>query len=261
MQEQNPGQVGESSSRPSPIVGVGRAIYPYRGAFGVPLLVAVLLFCHPRAYSVPGLEPLRSLLGWAVLMVGLGIRTWGVACWFTRDGDGVIGGRRLMTEDGPYAFTRNPRYLGNLGMGVGAAILSGIPEAVLFFVSLWCAVHYPIIVAETETLRVRFGDTFDEYRSRVPAFWPQGDGRHGLLGQLLRPNWAAGILEEMGTLTGWTCLGLLVEWWRASHLVGFGFGWHWFFLLLVPVVLGAGQVARARLRVERFAADDRPLAP
>ena len=257
MQEPN----SSKSSRPCPVVRLGRAIYPYRGAFGVPLLVAVLFFCHPRPYAISGLEWLRSALGWTVLALGLGIRTWGVACWFTRDEQGVIGGRRLMTEDGPYAYTRNPRYLGNLGMGVGTAILSGIPEGVMAFVSLWCAVHYPIIMAETETLRARFGEVFDAYRAQVPAFWPRRDGRHGVLGQLLGPNWVAGILEEMGTLTGWISLGLLVEWWRASHLVGFGPGRHYAWLLLIPVVLVAGQVARARLRAERFDAGDRPLAP
>jgi len=97
----------------------------------------------------------------------------------------------------------------------------------------------------------------------VPAFWPRWDGLVVFLAQVWGPDWKAGVLEEMGTFTGWISLGLFVEWWRAAHIVG---GWrvpglHWVWLAGIPLVLVIGQCARAWLKGETFDAEDRPLNP
>ncbi len=236
---------------------VGRAIYPARGAFGVPFLVLVLVLCRPTPYAAAWGEAARILMGWSVLVLGLAVRTWGVACWFTRDADGVIGGRRLMVSDGPYAYVRNPRYLGNLLMGTGVAILAGIPHAVGLFALLWCLVHVPVMAAERLSLSLRYGDAYDGYCARVPMFVPRYDPSCPLFAQVLGLNWTAGTREEIGTLMGWLSLGLFVEAWRAAHLGGAV----WLSLALIPLVVVACESLRARLPRESFADGDRPVAP
>jgi|GEM_PF-150697 len=245
------------------LVRVGRAIYPYRGAFGVPLMVAVLLLYRPRPYPDASCESLRSLVGWSILVLGLTWRVWGVACWFTRDREGVIGGKRLMMGDGPYAYTRNPRYFGNLLMGVGAAALVGQVSVVAFVAVLWLGVHVPIMAAERETLAERFGPVYDAYCRRVPMFWPRFDGSRPVGGQWWPVSWGQGVREEMGTVMGWLCLGLFVEGWRVAHLADTWGGWgpQWKFFILIPVVVALCEGVRSLLPRERFTDDDRPMAP
>lgn len=244
-------------------VRVGRAIYPHRGAFGVPLMLAVLLLYRPAPYESPHCEYLRSLVGWSVLILGLTWRVWGVACWFTRDASGAIGGKRLMVDDGPYAYTRNPRYFGNLLMGVGAAALVGHAWVVILFAVLWLVVHFPIMAAERDTLSGKFGVAYDAFCARVPMFWPRYDASRPLPAQWWPLNWNMGVREEMGTIMGWLCLALFVEGWRVAHLAGTWKAWgpQWKFFILIPVCCALCEAVRSFLKEERFEDEDRPIAP
>lgn len=230
---------------------------------GVPLMGAVLLLCHPKADPACTHALLRVVGGWSVLLFGLFMRVWGVACWFTRDREGVIGGKRLMTEDGPYPYSRNPRYLGNFLMGFGAAILSGVPGIPLLYVVLWCAVHIPIITAERQTLLEKHGALYEAYCRKVPALLPRLDTSFPLIPQLLFVNWRGGVREEIGTLSGWVSIGLFLHLWRAAHLEGWrNVGADWVFLLLILGVVWCGERVRRAIPLEQVQrAEDRPIAP
>lgn len=73
---------------------------------------------------------------------------------------------------GPYAYTRNPLYLGSLLIGVGFAVASqswwvGLALVVMFF-----AIYIPVIRGEEAFLKQNFSE-FDEYASRVPRIFPR----------------------------------------------------------------------------------------
>jgi protein-S-isoprenylcysteine O-methyltransferase Ste14 len=240
---------------------VGRVIYPARGAFGVPFMLGVLLLCRPQPFPVGALEAIRMLIGWSILVTGLVVRTWGVACWFTRDQDGVIGGKRLMIDDGPYLYCRNPRYLGNLLMGLGASSLAGMPQVVAWYALLWLAVHIPVMAAERESLEERFAERYAAYCERVPMLVPRLEAEYPLVPQFLGVNWAAGMVEEIGTWSGWLAIALFVEWWRAAHVTHALLGRHVIYLMLMPLVVVAFQRLRGILKAEQFDKEDRPLAP
>lgn len=77
-----------------------------------------------------------------------------------------------LATSGPYAYTRNPLYLGSLLMGVGFAGAArswwvGIALAVMFF-----AIYLPVIRDEETFLRRKFPE-FDEYARRVPRMVPR----------------------------------------------------------------------------------------
>jgi protein-S-isoprenylcysteine O-methyltransferase Ste14 len=242
---------------------VGHAIYPARGAFGVPMMLAVLIWGTPQAYPCPFVEGLRSAMGWTLLALGLFLRIWGVACWFRRDAEGIIGGRRLMTDDGPYAYVRNPRYLGNLCLGLGAAGLVGGGTLLLAYGGLWLLVHLPIMAAEKQTLTERFGLRYQLYCEQVPMLLPRLRGAAPLAEQLTGLAWTMGVHEETGTVMGWLALGLFVEAWRAASLGG---GWaepgvSWLYLGLIVPTLLACHACRKSLKVERFDDRDRPMTP
>jgi protein-S-isoprenylcysteine O-methyltransferase Ste14 len=73
---------------------------------------------------------------------------------------------------GPYAYTRNPLYLGSLLMGLGFAVAArswwvGIALLVMFF-----AIYLPVISDEEKFLRQKFPE-FEKYARRVPRMVPR----------------------------------------------------------------------------------------
>ncbi len=74
-----------------------------------------------------------------------------------------------LTMTGPYAYSRNPLYVGSIiiGIGFGVAALSwwiALGLAVLFL-----AIYIPVIRSEESFLRSQFAE-FDDYCRRVPRF-------------------------------------------------------------------------------------------
>jgi protein-S-isoprenylcysteine O-methyltransferase Ste14 len=77
-----------------------------------------------------------------------------------------------LATSGPYAYTRNPLYLGSLLIGMGFAMAArswwvGVALVVMFF-----AIYLPVIRDEETFLRQTFPE-FDEYARRVPRMWPR----------------------------------------------------------------------------------------
>jgi len=85
---------------------------------------------------------------------------------------GHVRKNEALATSGPYAYTRNPLYLGSLLTGIGFALASrswwvGVALVIMFF-----AVYVPVIRDEESFLRQRFPE-FDEYARRVPRMFPR----------------------------------------------------------------------------------------
>src|ERR1700722_9469554 len=77
-----------------------------------------------------------------------------------------------LATSGPYAYTRNPLYLGSLLIGIGFAVAArswwvGVLLVVMFF-----AIYLPVIRDEENFLRQKFPE-FDEYARHVPRMLPR----------------------------------------------------------------------------------------
>jgi protein-S-isoprenylcysteine O-methyltransferase Ste14 len=128
----------------------------WRVRLGYPLAVAVLWFSRPVPRSV--------LFGGLVGALGLWLRTYAA---------GYLHKQEVLTVTGPYAFTRNPLYLGSAILALGAAIAtrSWISTSVLL---VYFAVFYFMVMRrEEKELRLRHGAAFDEYARAVPLFLPR----------------------------------------------------------------------------------------
>lgn len=77
-----------------------------------------------------------------------------------------------LTTSGPYAYTRNPLYLGSLIMAVGFAIAARSAWVLVLIVVMFCAIYLPVIRAEEAFLRQTF-PSFDEYAHNVPRLLPR----------------------------------------------------------------------------------------
>jgi protein-S-isoprenylcysteine O-methyltransferase Ste14 len=86
---------------------------------------------------------------------------------------GVIRKDATLTTSGPYAWTRNPLYLGSFLLGIGFAVMSGswIAAALIILPSF---VVYPNVIRNEEAHLARlFPEQFREYCAVVPRFFPR----------------------------------------------------------------------------------------
>jgi protein-S-isoprenylcysteine O-methyltransferase Ste14 len=84
----------------------------------------------------------------------------------------VIEGHELITR-GPYSLVRNPIYLGMFGMLVATGLAVGRWPVLLVATALFLVGTKIRIRSEEKLLRDAFGETFEEYVRRVPAFIPR----------------------------------------------------------------------------------------
>lgn len=110
---------------------------------------------------------LRLPAGGALLASGLGLALWGVRSLGVGQALGLEGGLAL---EGPYRWSRNPQYLGDVAATVGWIALTG--SARVGLVGLVAVVWYLLLpLAEEPWLEERFGEAYRCYRERVPRFF------------------------------------------------------------------------------------------
>jgi hypothetical protein len=96
-----------------------------------------------------------------------------VGLWLRGFAAGYLHKQEILTVTGPYAYTRNPLYLGSaiLALGVGLATNSWISGAIIF---AYFALFYSMVMrGEEKELHLRHGAAFEEYARTVPLFFPR----------------------------------------------------------------------------------------
>jgi protein-S-isoprenylcysteine O-methyltransferase Ste14 len=123
---------------------------------GTVLGIIFLFLMHPS---------IRSLwIGGVIALAGGLLRLWAA---------GHIEKARVLTQGGPYAFTRNPLYLGSFFMALGIIIAGrGYWWLLPAFGAFFTIYYYPVMRAEEQELLQQHGDNFLEYSARVPLFFP-----------------------------------------------------------------------------------------
>jgi protein-S-isoprenylcysteine O-methyltransferase Ste14 len=103
------------------------------------------------------------VIGGVAALIGVAIR--GVA-------SGHITKNSELTTSGPYAYTRNPLYLGSIVIAAGFAIAARNWLIVALLALLFAGIYVPVILAEEEFLRARFPE-FESYARQVPRLAPR----------------------------------------------------------------------------------------
>jgi protein-S-isoprenylcysteine O-methyltransferase Ste14 len=131
------------------------------GVFDVSLLAAAAL-----DWQGWGLPPSATLVGVVLAVLGTVAFAWGARTMRSAETMGVTGD---LYTDGPYAYTRNPQYVGMI-VGVSGFALAVDSTAV----AVLAAAHVGWVLllprAEEPHLRAAFGDAYDRYAARVPRF-------------------------------------------------------------------------------------------
>ena len=85
---------------------------------------------------------------------------------------GHVRKNEALATSGPFAYTRNPLYLGSLLIGVGFAIAARSWWIGIALVVMFLAIYLPVIRDEEAFLRQKFPE-FEEYARLVPRMWPR----------------------------------------------------------------------------------------
>ena len=109
-------------------------------------------------------RPLTLIVGVAVALPGLALRTW--ATGYLRKND-------ALATAGPYAYTRNPLYLGSFLIGLGFTIAAGRVILGLVFAAFFVGIYVPVMRVESATLEELFGEKYRRYAQSVPTFFPR----------------------------------------------------------------------------------------
>lgn len=123
-----------------------------------------ILFARPR--------PITLGAGAMISILGLLIRAWA---------SGHIRKNDALAVSGPYAYSRNPLYLGSFLLGLGFTVAANRWELALVFGVLFLGIYFPVMRVESATLEGLFGEKYRQYASEVPLFLPrlvpyQGEG-------------------------------------------------------------------------------------
>lgn len=126
-------------------------------------IVILLLLGRPGSFIL-------WITGLAISLSGEAIRIWS---------SGHIRKSRELATSGPYAYTRNPLYVGSLLLGFGLCIASTSFGSLISTIIIWlyfligfCLIYMTQVLREEEVLIEKFGGEFEEYRSKVPPFLP-----------------------------------------------------------------------------------------
>lgn len=96
----------------------------------------------------------------------------GPGLWLRAYAGGYVRKNTELTTTGPYAYTRNPLYLGSIMVAFGFAGASRSWIVLVVLALLFAAIYIPTILSEEEFLRQRFPD-FPGYAARVPRLLPR----------------------------------------------------------------------------------------
>jgi protein-S-isoprenylcysteine O-methyltransferase Ste14 len=109
--------------------------------------------------------PQPAAVAWSLALVVPGL-------WLRAYAAGYVKKNRELTMTGPYAYTRNPLYLGSMLIAAGFAVaLLSWPLALLLAVGFG-VIYVPVIASEERFLRATFPG-FDDYCRRVPRLIPR----------------------------------------------------------------------------------------
>ena len=106
-----------------------------------------------------------NTLAWSLPLVVSGL-------WLRGYAAGYVKKNAELTRTGPYAHTRNPLYLGSMGIAFGFAVAAGQLWLGLLLVVMFLAIYVPTILSEEAFLRGAF-PAFEEYAQRVPRLLPR----------------------------------------------------------------------------------------
>lgn len=107
--------------------------------------------------------PTSLIAGLPIALLGLALRAWAA---------GHLEKDSALIDSGPYAWVRNPLYLGTLTAAAGFAIAAYRWELAVLFAAVFVLVYLPVVDLEEQHL-ARLFPAYSAYTQRVPQLLPR----------------------------------------------------------------------------------------
>lgn len=126
----------------------------------IPLFIGALLLVIFAKPKLPGIW-----MGMVLIFLGEGIRIWAA---------GHLQKNEVLTVTGPYAYVKNPLYIGSIFITTGFCIMADniYLLAAAFFMFCFHYIPYKKKV-EGDRLKNRFGNQYEDYDEKVPEYLPR----------------------------------------------------------------------------------------
>jgi protein-S-isoprenylcysteine O-methyltransferase Ste14 len=133
-------------------------VQKWRVPIGLVVAAGFGWFAHPTLISL--------LAGLPLAAAGLALRAWAA---------GHLRKNQMLTTSGPYAWVRNPLYVGTLWTVGGCLVAAAQPVLAWATLAAFLLIYTPVVELEEQHLRNLFPE-YEEYARRVPQFWPRMPG-------------------------------------------------------------------------------------
>jgi protein-S-isoprenylcysteine O-methyltransferase Ste14 len=143
--------------------------------------VGLVMFYAARGKNF---DPAWSLPGAFFIFAGEGIRLWAA---------GHLRKNKQLTTTGPYAYVKNPLYIGTLLIAIGYGTMSQ-NVLVLLACFIWFFIYYAPYKKNQEgkKLFASFGNAWVEYDKAVPSYFPRLKAYRGRAGNA----WSYDVVRE-----------------------------------------------------------------
>ena len=161
------------------------------------------------------------IIGLVITITGQAIRgaTIGLAYIIRGGKEGKVYAEELVTR-GIFSHCRNPLYVGNILMFLGVGVLSNSLLYVAVIMPLFMVIYQAIVLAEENFLRSKFGDSFNQYCSRVNRWIPSLKGISSTFNSM-HFKWKRWILKEYNTQYVWLTGIVLILLFKYPQLTDF----------------------------------------
>ena len=183
---------------------IAAKIFKYRSYTPIPFVILMLVFENAN--------PASLVSGFLIAVIGELIRFWGVS-WAgseTRTTGGV-GGTNLIIS-GPFAYVRNPLYVGNILMYFGLGIMSFalFPYLQVIAISFFILQYHLIVGEEESFLEKKFGEQFKRFVENVPRFFPRLTPYKDEKNIQPKVSYSNGFKSEIRTLQAFSIVIILI---------------------------------------------------
>ena len=143
---------------------------------GVLIFSLFLVFLAERANVFVGLpnfqSPIFIVIGFLLIAAGTFVRTWASLTFYNhRLRILYMFVQHQLVKKGPYAWSRNPLYVGIVAITVGSALLVGSTMGSIFATLSFFFWDFYIRFFEEKNIEKKFGEEYRQYKQDVPRWF------------------------------------------------------------------------------------------
>lgn len=190
----------ESVGSDKKFVEIGELFFKYRDYTPIPLIILMIMFAKPSVGS--------ATFGMLLIVFGELFRIYSVAFIGTVSRTRSSSTGQALITSGPFAYVRNPLYVGNFLIVLGIALFAHVLWLGILTIGLFAVQYFFVVNYEENILAGKFGEEYNEYRKKVHPWIPK---KYPKLDEIEWPdNFSPSLKSEKRTLTAILIMILLL---------------------------------------------------